>query len=301
MKKIVLIFALILLITSQSMACDLCGCGVGNYYFGMLPQWQKNFIGLRYRMASYDSHLGMSEVFRTREHFQTVEAMARFYPHKKVQVIAFLPYHINKQETSGKNLYQQGIGDAVILANYEVFSNKNDTTKTLKQEVRLGGGLKLATGSFDFDEGDYSQVANPNFQLGTGSYDFLLNYLHTLRLNDWGVQADVNYKINTSNSRDYRFGNRFSGNLMLFNVQRISSFELMFFGGGYYEHSEKDTERGIANSNTGGYLMAANAGVKAYYKQFSLGFLYQKPLTQNIAQGQVYAHDRMQWQAVFQF
>jgi hypothetical protein len=286
-------------------ACDLCGCGVGGYYVGMLPQWDQHFVGLRYRQISFDSHLGYGRLFETKETFQTAEAFFRLYPHKKIQVLGFIPYQFNTQVTASQTLYLQGLGDMVLTANYEVFKKehllKGDSTRTLKQELRLGGGVKLKTGAYRYDENDLESVANPNFQLGTGSYDFLGNLIYTLRWKNTGIQADINYKINTKNSQNYLFGNRLSGNLMLFQVKNFKSFGVMAYAGAYFEHSAHDRLNGLVNPDTGGNLLAGNLGINLYIKQLSLGALCQSPLAQHLARGQVKAHTRWQTQLTFQF
>jgi hypothetical protein len=290
--------------TQTIQACDLCGCGVGFYYLGMLPEWNKHFVGIRYRNATYDSHLGMGRLFETQENFHTIETMWRFYPHKKVQVLGILPYHVNFQTTNSGVLQQKGIGDVLLMANYEVFQ-KQDTTRLIKHELRIGGGIKFRTGYYRYNPDDLGQVANPNFQLGTGSNDALFTLLYTLRFAKSGLQMDLNYKVNGSNSREYRFGNRLTGNAMWFWVKNKGLLSLMPYVGVYGEHSAWDTERVgehlRQNSNTGGWLVAPNVGLNAFVGHFSWGFLYQQPLWQNLAQEQIKANARWQAQVAYLF
>lgn len=83
---------LIFIDASQLQACDLCGCANGGSFFGILPQSHRQFVGLRYRYSSYESHLN-SVNLRTKEVFQSTELWGRFYPLKRMQVIAFLPFN----------------------------------------------------------------------------------------------------------------------------------------------------------------------------------------------------------------
>lgn len=295
-RKIILVIILFANI-STSNACDICGCGVGNYYLGIMPQFQSNFIGVRYRAYSYDSHLGHSHegLFSSKEYFQSTELWARYYPSRRLQLLAFVPYHFNRQETEGKNLYLSGLGDITLMASYQIITPKADTlNKQLRHNLWLGGGLKTATGKYNFDENDAVQVANPNFQLGTGSWDFLLNLTYTLRYQKFGLNIDANYKINTANQQDYRFGNRASGTLAVFYVQKISDkFAIMPNAGIYAESSAVNLKNTFEVENTGGNLTALSVGMETYFFQkLSLGINYQMPFAQNLANKQIQAHNR---------
>ncbi|SFE58756.1 hypothetical protein [Thermoflexibacter ruber] len=293
MKKYFVLF-LVLLIKSNVLACDICGCGAGSYYIGLMPQFHKNFIGVRYRYSVFDSHLGRSSqnsVFATQEVFRTTEFWARFYPHQKVQILAFLPYQFNTQLEKGISKNLQGIGDGMMIANYNVFNTLYDTT-IFKHSFWLGGGIKFATGKYQYDVSNHQQVANPNFQLGTGSYDFLLTANYTIRYRKFGINADVSYKINTQNSQYYRFGNRLSANLQLFYIRNIGNVGLMPNAGFYFESSASDTRNKYYVENTGGNLIATAAGVDIFFKSISAGLNYQIPTIQNLADGQIKAQNR---------
>lgn len=296
MKKLLLLLILFANISTTN-ACDICGCGVGNYYLGIMPQFQSNFIGVRYRAYNYDSHLGHSHegLFSSKEYFQSTEFWARYYPSRRLQVLAFVPYHFNRQETDGKNLYLSGLGDISLLASYQLIMPKADTiNKQLRHNLWVGAGIKTNTGKYNFDENDAAQVANPNFQLGTGSWDFLLNLTYTLRYQKFGLNVDANYKINTANAQKYRFGNRLSGTVAAFFVQKVTeNFALMPNVGIYAESSAVNLKNTFEVENTGGNLVALSVGMETYFFQkLSLGVNYQMPFAQNLANNQIQAHNR---------
>ena len=296
-QKILLTFIFVLTL-SISQACDICGCGVGSYYFGVMPQFNKNFIGLRYRNMQFESHLN-SRFLRTSEYFSTTEIWGRFYVSPKVQIMTFLPYSFNTQkDINGFTKNLQGINDVVLMANYNVLnlSMKNDTTmRKFKHSLWLGGGLKLPTGKYNFEQQDAGQVANPNFQLGSGSIDFLVSAFHNVRYKNWGFNQDLSCKINTSNSKNYRFGNRISGNSNVFYIHQFSKkFALMPYTGLYYESSGKDTREKEKIIETGGHLIAANMGLDAYvFKRLNVGANYQIPISQNLGKGEIRANNRL--------
>jgi hypothetical protein len=310
MKNLIVSFSfaiLFLFLSFPSKACDLCGCGAGSYYLGVMPQFQKNFVGLRYRSASFDSHLGQetgnySSLFETQERFYTTEIWARFYPHPKLQLLAFLPYQWNFQDENNTTKSLSGMADASIIAQYEILNTTNDTiSQKFEHSFFVGSGIKLPTGKSDFDEENSLQVANANFQLGTGSTDFLLTSQYTIRYKKIGFTADASYKINTENSQDYRFGNRVSSNATLFYLKQFGKFGFMPTLGVYYENSQKDKRENKMVLDTGGNLVNAVFGTQIYTGRFMFGVNYQTPLKQSLANNQIKSNDRFMIQTAFLF
>lgn len=292
-KHVFLIVVWALMLPSALPACDICGCGAGNYYLGIMPQFHKNFAGVRYRFSSFRSHIGMSAALATQEYFQTTELWGRYYPHPRLQILAFVPYSFNRQVESSVTRYLQGLNDAVLMGNFNVLKTPDDTIpRTLKHNIWVGGGLKLPTGKHTYTETDQTQVANPNFQLGTGSLDFLLNLAYTVRHKRVGLNADLTCKINTTNKDQYRFGNRVTSNIALFYVQKIKKVGIMPHMGVYIENSMQDFRQKEVVIDTGGYFVAQTIGAEVYYKRFSIGGNYQIPLTQNLANGHIQANSR---------
>jgi len=150
MKKLITIALFILFIfPSSTQACNVCGCGVGNYHYGILPQFRKNFVGIRYRHSSYvstldDSH---SDVF-SYETFRTAELWARFYPAKKVQIFAFVPFNVNERKEGMTVKKLNGLGDIVISANYNLINTYDSLGAFLTHNLLIGGGVKLPTGQY---------------------------------------------------------------------------------------------------------------------------------------------------------
>lgn len=297
-------YALILTLTTiaSSHACDICGCGNGGSFFGILPQSHLRFAGIRYRVKNYESHLN-STFFRARENFQTTELWARFYPIKRTQVMVFVPYNWNTQTLYRTETPQQisGLGDVSALVHYNVFNTFWDSTlHKIDQTLMIGGGVKAPTGKFRYVE-DGTEVANANFQLGTGSLDFMLNAIYNVRYNKWGANLDATYKINTQNPNQYRFANRLSGSILVFRTLALSSLTLMPNAGVYVEHFGYDTKNGAKNTFTGGTLSTANAGLELYFKKISAGITYQTPLYQQLSDGDLKLKNAFSTHLTFMF
>ncbi len=288
MKRIALACLLFVMTSlTTASACAICGCGSGNYYLGLMPQFGKNFVGLRYRTYSFRSHLGTGyKPFEaTHETFQSMELWTRLYLTQRIQIISLVNYNFNEQLDQGVTKTINGIGDIPVIVNYNIINTTNQPLsdeRLLNHSLFLGAGIKLPTGKYKYIE-DPKIVANPNFQLGTGSVDLMLTSLYTLRFKRSGLSADVNYKINGQNSNEYKFGNRVSGTVSLFYVQQIKKLGLMPNAGVYFEDSQKNQQYGITIENTGGPAQFASMGIESYYKKISVGFNFQKPVVQHLA------------------
>lgn len=301
MRYFLLSLVIALLSVNSARACDICGCGAGSYYFGIMPQFHRHFVGLRYRQASFRSHVN-SAYLRTRETFHIAEVWGRFHVHPRVQLMAFVPYgqHLREEENSHKQSSLQGMGDAMVLAMYQLWDTAQDTSKvrSWKHALYVGGGIKAPTGVYEPDGDIYNDpAANPNFQIGTGSWDFLLSALYTFRFTRWGVSSQWSYKYNTANRDNYRFGHRLTQNTELFYIYQWQRLGIMPHAGIYSEWVQADHKQGTSVDNSGGYLHSTVAGVDLFFKQkVQVGFMLQSPVSQQLSSGEVLAQNRYQVQ-----
>lgn len=303
MMKKILIVALLMAFFSPSRACDICGCANSGSYFGLMPQSHKSMLGLRYSNLNFETHPG-SDYFRTNEQFRITELYGRFYPAKRVQVMAFLPYRLDQQILAdGTTKKQQGFGDATLLANYNVLNTFMDSeeTRLVNHSLQIGGGVKLPTGRFRYDEEDPLAVANPNFQPGTGSTDFILNAFYTLTTGKWGALLTASHKLNTTNARGYRFGNQTYGSVDIYHSSTLGKVSLMPHLGLYAEHGNYGTLEGKTLHETGGDLLNGTAGVSVFATHWTAGLSLQQPLAQNLSKGEVVSQTRALVQVAWLF
>jgi hypothetical protein len=300
MRKILLFFIFIVIVNTAH-ACEFCGCGVGNFYMGILPQFSKNFVGIRYQAQRFDSHVGLHPSLATSEFFQSTEVWGRFYPAPRLQVMTMVTYHMNKQITTSGDIYLEGLGDVPVLANYNLINTTRDDEEHLvNHDLWTGGGIKLPTGKYKFQETP-SEVANANFQLGTGSVDFFINSFYTLRYKQIGLNADVTYKMNTYNNDQYRFGNKINGSASFVFIQQIGSLGIMPSAGIYVEESAQNKSGDIVIADSGGSATFTNAGLQLYWGKISMGGSYRSPISQNLAKGRIKANDRLMLHVTFLF
>lgn len=292
MKKFLLIVISFVFIAGLQ-ACPICGCGVGNFYMGLLPDFKTKFIGVRYQYMRYHTQIaGDAEQFGN-DYYKTAEIWGGFNLGKKWQVLAFIPYHFNKQITDDGIINKNGLGDVTTLVNYNLFhkQNMNMQKRSLhSQDILIGAGVKLPTGKYHLDLDDPEiELGDVNSQLGTGSVDFLLNAAYNVRMNDFGINTSLNYKINTTNSEKYNFGNRFSANGFGYYNITANAFSVSPNIGLLYETTSGNHLQGKIVEETGGYAAFAASGIELSYKKITVGTNVQIPVAQNFAHGQTTA------------
>lgn len=285
MKKILLFVAALLALNFSSQACDK-GCTLGGSYFGILPQFHKNFAGLRYSTRSYTitsthTHLHegmpMTHTDMIEEQYSTVEAWGRFVPVKNVQVLAFVPYAFNQQSTTRGKTNYSGLGDITLLANYSLLNTGDSLRHTVKHTLQLGGGVKLTTGSHKVSPSD--EAGTETLLPGTGSTDYLLNGIYTVRLGKMGLSNDITYRLNTANSQGYKFGNRLSASSNLFYWYNVEGITLLPSAGVYYEHAKADAFGDNHAVQQGGDSYFTNLGLNLYIRNVALGGTVQLPVS----------------------
>jgi hypothetical protein len=293
MAKMLISVCVLLGLAGQSAeACTVCGCGVGNYHYGILPQFRKNFVGVRYRHSSYVSTLDGSHASAfSHETFQSAELWGRVYPTKKIQAFLFVPVNFNERIEGSEVKTLRGLGDVVISANYNLINSYDSADNFLKHNLLVGGGLKLPTGQYRAIEN--GQTINQNFQLGTGSLDFLFNIIYTVRHNNIGLNSEFTYSWNTTNKDEYRFGNASRVGITVFYILRARSLTIMPHVGISGEFFNDNRQFNVQFPDTGGWASLCNIGTEVYYRNLALGISYSHPGKQALFNEQVHANDRV--------
>lgn len=298
---------MVVLMTSgiKSQACDVCGCSLGGSYYGILPQFGKNFIGLRWSQAKFHAHMNHGAVLgeeHSNDAYRKLELWGRYYINDKIQVFAFVPYSYNDMNGTEQKIKTHGLGDVSILANYLILNTGEDKTKKFKHTLMAGVGVKVPTGKYDLE--DKGLIVNRNFQLGTGSVDFIVSGVYTIRYQKVGINSEAGYKINTRNNHEYLFGNQFHASGKLFYWQNINALSVLPNVGVYYERAAQHRDGEIIQANTGGNAVLLSAGMEMYYRQFSVGFTFQKPVSQKYNSdeiAEITSKDRMNVSLTYSF
>lgn len=306
MKKLVIFAVLMAALSSETRACDICGCGVGSYYIGLLPDFKKRFIGLRYQHKTLRSHLGpggTTSYLTTDETYQSAELWGGWNIGKRFRVLGFVPVNINSRENQGETLRKSGLGDIAIVGYYQLLNKRHTIgNKLLVHSLWAGAGFKLPTGKYEPAERKENEETPNNFQLGTASTDFTLNAMYDIRLMDLGLNVNSSYKLNTANRYNYRYGNKFTANALLYyKIKAAKTVTLSPNAGLLYERAEMDTESGYEMDVSGGYTLTGTAGLEATLGTFSIGGNFQPVLSQDLANGRVKAGNRVMVHVTYLF
>lgn len=287
MKKILLLALCSLSISS--FACEICGCANNNFQIGLLPNFRKYFIGLRYSAAHYNSHLASDPTQFSTDYYKSVELWGG-YQFKNVQVMTFLPYlHSTKISDDGTSEFN-GLGDAIVMANYKTWSkmSMNETmTRTMKNELWLGGGIKIPSGTsrVDVSQPEFN-IGDFNSQPGTGSIDYLFNATHNLLWNNSGIVTNATYRLNTANPQHYHFGNRVylsSSFFQTFTVKKVKVRPMI--GLSYLQNSANEYD-GNEVLGSEGYSISSLAGMNLILGKLGIMVNTQLPIRQDMYNGQ---------------
>lgn len=285
--------------TTIAFACDICGCGVGSYYIGILPEYNKRFIGLRYQYKTLQTHLGPTgqiTPLSTDETYQTAELWGGWNIGNKFRVLAFLPYNFNERQSQANAGQKDGLGDIAVMGYYNLFTNKHGVgNKLMVHSLWLGAGVKLPMGKYEPSERLAVQESPNNFQLGTASTDFTFNVAYDVRLNDLGMNLNINYKVNTENKYEYRYGNKLTTNALLYYKFRVlPTLTIAPNAGVLYETASKDIENNKYKVDvSGGYSTSGVLGAEIAFSKFSVGANYQHVMSQELASNRAKAGNRL--------
>lgn len=266
---------------AEGNACDACGGSLGGFKFGIIPQGNTHFAGIKYSNANFYAEMqhGTSEKEYSFDRYQRWDVMLRASITDKWQINFVLPYLYNQMNGSHEKESLSGLGDPFILLNRKIVETESSFERSFQHTLWFGLGLKAPLASFDYDLS--GQLINPNFQLGSGSWDYLASINYTVSKRKIGVNLEGIYKFNTANTQDYRFGNQFSAQSHLFYSESIGIMDVIPFTGLQFEYGGMHTFQGFYEMNTGGNAQFANAGLQLKWKNILINSLYQRPLLQH--------------------
>lgn len=265
----------------QGIACDICGCQLGGYSFGILSQNPTHFIGVRYSQAHFRADIDNTflEDEYSNDTYRTIELMGRYVINKKWQLSAVIPYAINEMRGNVQNVNVYGIGDPVLIGYYNIINTSYNNPSRFIHSLMLGAGVKFPLGAYDAVDND--AIINRNFQLGSGSMDYMFSSIYTVKHKSFGLNIETSYKLNTHNDLDYRFGDQVSASSKLFYAIINPNYSLLPYLSVSYEYADMHEDQGFMQVNTGGSAVLGAIGLQTYYKKLMFMSSVDLPLVQN--------------------
>jgi hypothetical protein len=287
------------LVAGSTMACDICGCGVGGGYLGLLPGFRKRFIGLRYLQNGLISHRGpggSTTYLTSKEQFRIMELWGAANIGKKFRVTAFVPFNFLERENGLGKTSRSGLGDITLIGYYQLLNKTKTvfTDKLMVQSLWVGTGIKLPTGKYDPEDKNVQDNSQNTFQLGTGSVDFSVHAMYDVRIQDFGVNVNASYKWNTTNEDEYQYGNKLTTNVLAYYKIKVGKQTTIAPNTGIlFESAGKDTRaRELKIWESGGRSLMGTIGLEVASGHWGFGTNYQSPLSQNLGERKVLARNR---------
>lgn len=218
----------------------------------------------------------------------TVSSVFVYGVTEKLAFIGTVPYVDKSLKENGVERGDSGLGDSTLLARYEIY-HLDRPAETFRAQALAG--LKFPTG--EDDESDEQGRLPQTLQLGSGSYDPVVGGVFTWQTQQWQVDLDSVYKINTE-ANDFQFGDVLSHNASL--QYRIWPQELPEQGNpsftygvlelnGVWARRNEMNDSDIADS--GGYTLFISPGLQYVTMRWITEVSIQLPVIQDLNGDQV--------------
>lgn len=138
-------------------------------------------------------------------------------------------------------------------------------------------------------------------QLGSGSWDFLSTITYSISSRVFTSIFELNYRYNTSNKLDYRFGDKLNLNWTSFYTLEKGKQKLLPTVGLQYELAKADVSRKHQEEMTGGYSWRGVVGMQAIRYPFNVGLMTGIPIHSHFSDGHVKPKASATFQLIYFF
>lgn len=284
MKRIFLLVLAVTSISITTLACDICGFGVANYNPFLFPHMSRSYVGLNYQHRLYQT---FDDGSMTKEQYNTLLVTGQYGVSKNLQLVALVPFQLNKLNNGKETRNVSGLGDVSLLANYRVW---NKSMGVFKYTIMAGVGVKLPAGQYKPAAAD--ALDDQNFQRGTGSVDYLMNATYRIGYRKWILNTLASYKYNNTNKDHYRYGDMLSTGATLIYRKDWDGFSIAPYVQVMHEHQLHDADHHVLQEHSGGHVLYTGGGVDMNTRKLAFGVNYQWSPEQNLASGDIVVKPR---------
>lgn len=281
-------------------ACDACGCSVGGDGWGIMPNYNRHFAGIRLQYRTFHNahdntmHLGTDASATGEDYFFRTDFVGRYVISPRLQLMAVVPYRYNQRVEVGYNTTQKGLGDVALYAQYLLVKpGENDWKHAL--QLSLGG--EAPTGKFTF-----SHEIPATLQTGSGTWDWMPGISYTLRYRNMGFNLEGVQRFNGHTKAGYDWGNSSAASARFFYSLTKEEKTFMPHVGvatEYFESNIENMKYQIRAAYTGGYMVNGLAGVDYYSNRLMAGLEAGIPITSTMSDGASFMRIHAGFRVVF--
>jgi hypothetical protein len=297
-RSIIALAVFIVVFFEKGAACDVCGFSVGGG-LGLMPAYHQNFVGFQYQHSSFSSTLEHGD--GSSDDFHAFEFVARYRVFRRLNLQLNQPWRLNIRRQHDGDQSQKGFGDTRLTGNL-ILLNQVRLGKKFSLYAEAGSGVKMPTGKYEPDLRAQRNLPE-NFNTGNGNWAWLLQSSVVLNLRNRGLMLTGSHQRNRRSTDGYRFGNQWSGQVLLFNqFNPDGRFSLTPFGGVSAEKTGSDeTPNGKFAPSTGGNGWFVAAGANLKFDDWLVGMAYLQPFSQHYSNAEVEAKGRLTAQLTYIF
>jgi hypothetical protein len=281
-----------------ALACDICGCNLGNHGIGLMNAFNVNQLAFRYNLNRFrSSEKNQNSV---QDQFNSFELSMIYFITPKWKLFAYLPYQMNQRLLNDRELKIHGMGDFRIGGAYH-FLDKADIGNNISLHFESGLSVYMPTGSYN--ESIHDIDLPENFNLGKGSWAISVLPQLILNYKNAGFLCSANYLYQFKTSSGYHFGNQFSTQLLLFYEKNINNeFKWIPYAGMHFEWAQKDQYANkIEVQGTGANAIYLATGMNLKYGSFMTGLSLALPVSQNYSDGETISKQKLSCQFFYFF
>ena len=276
-------------------ACDVCGI-----FLGVQPNDRRSTIGLFHRsrlmqgttqvphmsnlLVKHGGHVPEGVPYRTvplTEIVNVLELRADLRLSDRFFLLASVPVTNTYRGVNGYQLLDAyGPGDPFAMLRYQLANTRAYEGRTYVHRLLIGAGLKFPVGRSDLRVGE--EIASPDIQLGTGSWDGLLSLEYAVRRGRTAGGVSTLVRLNNPNRRGYRLGHTASSTAEVFHRLGNDTLSIAPAVGTYLEWMGLDHVHGQPDMGTGGLTIFSHVGLRAWWKRFSFSAYYQHALLNHV-------------------
>lgn len=268
--------------------CDVCSTSTSstsiNFDFN-----SRNYIGLYTLYQNYKTYNGIfknSKQFK--EHYRTLQLSGNYMISPRWNVTLSMPIHIHNRVLEDQSIKQNesGLGDISLQSTYQIL--KSDSTQKTNWSLNFGGGIKTPTAKFENRDG---QGSNPNFNLGSGSWDYSLTTLFNIKGKQAGINTQLTYTFKSENKSSFKFGNQTDVSILYYKtINPLKNQPFNLFAGIKSEFYDNNQQYGYRINHSKGFIHQIQIGGNLPLKTINLGCMAYIPIKQNLMDKRIHGH-----------